>query len=98
MQYKVTWTIDIDAENPREAAEQALEIMQDKGSEALNFDVCNPDTGKVIENVDLFEEQEVLTVCCNAPIKTCINADQIGKGLSEVPYCSLCYDEYPDTE
>ena len=58
MQYKVVWTIDIDAENPREAAKQALEVMQDKGSEAICFEVCNPNTGKVIEHIDLMEEVE----------------------------------------
>lgn len=55
MQYKVVWTIDIEANSPKEAAQQALEIMQDKGSEAINFEVCNPDTGKLIESVDLME-------------------------------------------
>jgi hypothetical protein len=55
-QYKVTWEIDIEAENPTEAAKIALEIQRDKGSEAVAFSVCNPDTGKEIEFVDLIDE------------------------------------------
>lgn len=54
MQYKVVWTIDIEANSPKEAAEEALAIQRDKGSEATAFEVRNPNTGKLIENVDLF--------------------------------------------
>ena len=37
---RVTWTIDIDdTDDPREAAAQALAIMQDPGSTAVVFDV-----------------------------------------------------------
>ena len=35
--YLVTWEIDIEAEDEVEAAKEALEIMQDKDSEALYF-------------------------------------------------------------
>lgn len=36
---RVTWTIDIDADTPLEAAAQALAIMRDPGSTAVVFDV-----------------------------------------------------------
>jgi hypothetical protein len=30
MQYRVSWSIDVDADSPREAAEQAKKIMEDQ--------------------------------------------------------------------
>jgi len=57
MYHKVTWTIDIDAENPLDAAKQALEIMQDKGSEALAFEVFDAKDKKVAD-IDLLEADE----------------------------------------
>jgi hypothetical protein len=39
--YLVTWEIDIEAKDEVEAAKEALEIMQDKDSEALYFRVNN---------------------------------------------------------
>jgi hypothetical protein len=52
MQYKVVWTIDIEANSPLEAANEALLIQRDKGSEATYFEVRNPNTGKLIEGVN----------------------------------------------
>jgi len=49
--YLVTWTIDIDADSPREAAELARLIQLDPDSEAVYFDVDG-------EEIDLFEENE----------------------------------------
>lgn len=57
MYHKVTWTIDIDAENPLEAVKQALEIMQDKGSEALAFEVFDAKDNKIAD-IDLLEIDE----------------------------------------
>jgi hypothetical protein len=37
--YRVYWTIDVDAENPHDAAEQALEIQRDQESLATIFEV-----------------------------------------------------------
>ena len=37
--YRVTWEIDVDAENPWEAAKKAREMQQDPESTALVFDV-----------------------------------------------------------
>ena len=45
--YLVTWTIDIDAESPEEAAVEALRIQQDPESEADHFEVKNQKTKKV---------------------------------------------------
>ncbi len=37
--YTVRWEIDIDAETPEQAAQQALHMMRDKNSTATFFDV-----------------------------------------------------------
>ena len=42
MQYLVTWTIECDADSPKKAAEQALEIQRDSYSEATYFEVTSP--------------------------------------------------------
>lgn len=42
--YIVNWSIDIDAQNPQDAARQALEILRDTNSTATYFDVINTDT------------------------------------------------------
>jgi len=52
-EYVVTWEIDIGAESPREAAELAFQIMQDRNMEAQYFDVTEA-TGR-IHHVDLQE-------------------------------------------
>jgi hypothetical protein len=38
-EYRVRWEIGMDADTPRQAAEQALEIHRDPGSIALVFEV-----------------------------------------------------------
>lgn len=44
MNYRVTWTIDIDyVDTPREAAEEALRIQRDPESIATVFEVTAPD-------------------------------------------------------
>ena len=48
-EYRVTWEIDIIANSPREAAEEALKIQRDCDSEAICFDVND-------EFIDLLEE------------------------------------------
>ena len=42
-QYVVKWEIDVTATCPREAAKEAMMIMQDKDSEALVFTVNSTD-------------------------------------------------------
>lgn len=39
MEYLVTWTIDIDADSPEEAAKKALHIQRDPVSSANMFEV-----------------------------------------------------------
>lgn len=49
--YKVNWSIDIDADSPKEAASMALEIMRDPDSTATVFDVSEPEGASI--TVDL---------------------------------------------
>jgi uncharacterized membrane protein len=51
MEYKVTWTIDLDADSPEDAARRALEIHRNPESWATHFEVRNRQ-GRVQE-VDL---------------------------------------------
>ena len=54
---RVTWSIDIDdTDDPREAAAQALGIMQDPGSTAVVFDVDG--TTVDLEDVERCEEPD----------------------------------------
>lgn len=50
--YRVVWCIDIDAENPEDAARQALNIQRDPESIATWFDVFN-DQGDHLTSVDV---------------------------------------------
>lgn len=52
--YRVYWSIDIDAESPKEAAEEALKIQRDPDSIATWFRVTNQATGEQVE-LDLLE-------------------------------------------
>lgn len=54
MEYLVTWAIDIDADDPAEAARLALEWMRDPDSTAVVFAVTGKDG--VTVRVDLEEE------------------------------------------
>ena len=42
MEYRVTWTIDLDADSPEDAARKALAIQRDPDSWATHFTVCDP--------------------------------------------------------
>lgn len=50
--YHVVWKIDVEADSPREAAQQAFEIQRDPDSTPLVFDVYDFEN-KRIEQVDL---------------------------------------------
>ena len=50
--YRVTWTIDIDADTPREAAQRALDIQRDPDSCATCFEVTDP-TAPMTIDIDL---------------------------------------------
>ena len=51
MEYQVTWTIDVEAESPGEAAKQALEMQRAADSTATVFEV--KDARGNVEQVDL---------------------------------------------
>ena len=42
MEYRVTWTIDLDADSPEDAARKALEIQKAPDSWATHFEVRDP--------------------------------------------------------
>lgn len=46
--YTVTWVIEIDADDPRQAAAMAKEIQEDPDSTATIFNVQNQETGKAV--------------------------------------------------
>ena len=54
--YMVQWEIELSAENPRDAAKEAWEIMRDPGSIATVFDVFGEDGS--VKRIDLEEEDE----------------------------------------
>ena len=54
MEYRVTWTIDLDADTPEEAARKALEIQRDPESIATCFIVTDAHGNRC--DVDLGEE------------------------------------------
>lgn len=54
--YTVQWEIMLDADDPEQAARQALDIMQDANSDALYFKVIH-ESGKLTD-IDLMEESK----------------------------------------
>ena len=55
-EYRVSWVIEITAHSPREAAEEALQIMRDPESQATHFLVENyGDSALTVVHVDLLE-------------------------------------------
>jgi hypothetical protein len=54
--YRVTWTIDTEAESEREAAEYALNVQRDPESIATVFDVYN-DEGSDPVRIDLTPQE-----------------------------------------
>jgi len=61
--YSVTWSIEIDARTPEEAARKALEIQRDPNSLATVFGVRDESTGQEVtvdldpDTVDATEEE-----------------------------------------
>jgi len=51
MEYRVTWTIDLDADSPEDAARKALVIQRDPSSLATHFEVR--DAQGHVDDVDL---------------------------------------------
>jgi len=42
-EYTVTWTIEVEADSPLDAAEQVRQMMLDPGSTAQSFEVRDPE-------------------------------------------------------
>lgn len=59
--YDVVWRIQIDAETPREAAEQALRIHRDPNSIATVFEIRRENISCVLDNGE-FEEIDLCKV------------------------------------
>ena len=57
--YVVTWTINIDAESPEAAADEALDIMQDPDSTATIFDVKWDGNTKTVETIHELADHDV---------------------------------------
>ena len=58
-EYKVTWTVDVEADSPRDAAEKALEMQRDKRSSAVIFEVSawsDIDGFSTDTTIDLWED------------------------------------------
>ena len=54
MEYRVTWTIDLEADSPEDAARKALRIQRDPNPIATCFVVIDPQGNN--HDVDLDEE------------------------------------------
>jgi len=52
---RVVWEVDVDADGPREAAEEALRMQRNPESTATVFDVTNE---RETVRVDLLEDQD----------------------------------------
>ena len=54
MEYTVIWEIDIEANSPKEAAEQALKIQRDSSSDAVYFTIREQLSGNEVA-IDLLD-------------------------------------------
>lgn len=54
--YTVTWDIELDADNPIEAAREALKIQRDESSWATAFSVVDNDDQSGMWHVDVGDE------------------------------------------
>jgi hypothetical protein len=59
LEFRVIWEIDIDAEGPKEAAQQARAIQLTPGMSATVFDIWDHISGKM-HRIDLVEEDDRL--------------------------------------
>lgn len=55
MMYRVEWAIDVAADNPRAAAEEAFQMMRKPDTTATVFDVFDMDGNGEFKRVDLQE-------------------------------------------
>lgn len=56
--YEITWVIDVEADTPRDAVIEALNIQQDPFSEALFFTAMDSKTKEIVEIDLLLDEEE----------------------------------------
>jgi hypothetical protein len=76
MEFRVIWEIDIDAEGPKEAAEQARAIQLTPGMSATVFDVWAYVAGKMhridlVEEVDRMDRDELFAVRAGLRLLQC---------------------------
>ena len=87
--YRVHWEIDLDADSPREAAEQALTIHRNPESIATVFDVTD-ETGHT-EHIDLdAAEDEEACAACGREFDEDESIIQAPTGKT---YCRACFDQ-----
>lgn len=78
-EYLVEWKIDIDADNPVDAAKQARRIHLDPESTALEFQVTDTKTDEKVDvDLDEFYETEENSCTCetNSLYNTTMNVTQ----------------------
>jgi hypothetical protein len=81
MEFRVIWEIDIDAENPKEAAHGAREIQLNPDMPATVFDVWEHAAGKMYR-VDVAGETERLSCAELAEIRARLRLLQCASGLA----------------
>jgi hypothetical protein len=81
MEFRVIWEIDIDAENPREAAQCARELQLMPDMPATVFDVWEHAAGKMYR-VDVAGENERLSRAELAEIRARLRLLQCASGLA----------------
>ena len=54
--YRVTWMIDVEGDNPHDAVKQTVDIQRDPESIATHFTVENTDNGQTCD-IDLYEDE-----------------------------------------
>lgn len=59
--YKVSWTIEVDADTPEQAAGLAREIQQDPVSTATVFNVTRKDRKGTLHVIDTLEDPRLLS-------------------------------------
>ena len=81
MDYRITWTIDLDAPSPVEAALRALAIQRDPDSLALHFHVHDPQGG--VFSVDLSHPDEPIAAARES-IRLYVTVETFQGNLEEV--------------
>ena len=88
-EYRVHWEIDIEAESPIDAAEQALTIHRSPESIATVFDVT--DEGGHTERIDLDEAEDA--EACAACRRLLEGEEKAIHAPNGRAYCRACFDQ-----